>query len=380
MTRKKKVLCLVSLIALFGTSFLLIYLKSHAQDSFWQKDISEVHEFDDVRGKDLTRFDFSASPHLPATLWFNRETIWPAPQRMPKEFNSEGILRDAMNPGLGIRELHRQGITGKGVNVAIIDLPMYLGHPEFAGKVVAYFDTGCGSQERSMHGPSITSLLVGTNCGTAPDARVYYAATPGGSRDAMYDAKALDWVVEQNARLPAGEKIRIVSHSASPSGPRAKRTKNTSMYDEACAHAEAAGIMVLDGTRTKRGFVGPCWYDPNDPENVGKCTPGYRGPPRKAGEWAGRSECVLAPCAPRTMAEEYEKGEFSYHYCGTGGLSFSIPYAAGVLAMGWQVDPQLAPDDIKGLLFESAYVRPDGTKIINPREFIRLVKGAKREK
>jgi hypothetical protein len=44
--------------------------------------------------------------------------------------------------------------------------------------------------------------------------------------------------------------------------------------------------------------------------------------------------------------------------------------------MGWQVNPRLTPDEIKRLLFESAYVRPDGAKIINPQEFIRMVKKA----
>lgn len=338
--------------------------------------VSVVRPFDDVRFKNLRSLDLSSRPGLPDTLWFNETTVWPKASRMPSGRSPQTILSEGMNPGLGVRELHRQGVTGKGVNVAIIDLPMYADHPEFAGKVIAYHDLGCGSQESSMHGSSVTSLLIGANCGSAPDARVYYAATPGGSLDAMYDAKALDWVVEQNSRLPTGDKIRLVSVSAIPSGLGAMRTKNTKMWDEACARAEAAGIMVLDGTRTSRGFVGPCWYDPNDPENVSKCTPGYWGPPTMASEWRERSrlsECILAPCAPRTMAEEYNKGEFSYHYCGTGGLSLSIPYCAGVLAMGWQVNSHLTPGDIKSFLFKSAYLRPDGARIIDPKEFIRTV-------
>jgi hypothetical protein len=50
------------------------------------------------------------------------------------------------------------------------------------------------------------------------------------------------------------------------------------MWDEACARAEAAGIMVLDCSNTDRGFIGPCWYDPSDPENVAKCTTGFPRP------------------------------------------------------------------------------------------------------
>ncbi|MGA2094425.1 MAG: S8 family serine peptidase, partial [Sedimentisphaerales bacterium] len=131
----------------------------------------------------------------------------------PKNIDPNGIMDKAMNPGLGVHKLHQQGITGKGVNVAIIDQPLYRNHPEFAGKIVEYFDAGCKS-EASMHGPAVASLLAGTNCGTAPDANVFYAAAPSWTKDTAYQAKALDWIVEQNAKLPAGQKIRVVSVSA----------------------------------------------------------------------------------------------------------------------------------------------------------------------
>ena len=82
-----------------------------------------------------------------------------------------------MNPGLGIRNLHAQGITGKGITVAIIDHPMLLEHPEFQGKVVKYYDLGTNLLV-SMHGPAVTSLLVGNNIGTAPDAESLLRGSP----------------------------------------------------------------------------------------------------------------------------------------------------------------------------------------------------------
>ena len=187
--------------------------------------VESVKEFDDVRNKDLSKIDLSKRKRLIRTLQFNQKTIWPGPEKIPLSIDPNQLLTSGMNPGLGIRELHRQGITGKGVNVAIIDQPMYLDHPEFAGKIVAYHDVGCGS-ESSMHGPAVTSLLVGTNCGTAPDARVYYVAAPSWTNDTAYQAKALDWIVEQNERLPVSEKIRVVSVSAAPSGPGSPFEKN----------------------------------------------------------------------------------------------------------------------------------------------------------
>ncbi|GAH06138.1 unnamed protein product, partial [marine sediment metagenome] len=174
------------------------------------KPITSVKPYDDVRWKDLSKLDLSRDKRLIHSLTFNKLTVWPEQAKMPPGGDPNKILTDALNPGLGVRGLHQQGITGKGVNVAIIDQPVYLVHPEFAGKIVEYYDTGCETDESSMHGPLVASLLVGTNCGTAPGARVYYAAAPSWKMDSAYYAKGLNWIIEQNKNLPVSEKIRVV--------------------------------------------------------------------------------------------------------------------------------------------------------------------------
>ena len=334
--------------------------------------INTVVEYQDVRFKDMSHIDLSARPALPATLWFNQKTVWPA--QMP--VNTADLLNSAMNPGLGIRKLHEAGRTGKGVNVAIIDQPLYQDHPEFAGKIAAYHDVGCQS-ESSMHGPAVTSLLVGTKCGTAPGARVYFVAAPSWTADTAYQAKALDWIIEQNAQLPANEKIRVVSVSAAPGGRGSPFDKNTELWDPACERAEKAGMLVLDCTE-HHGFIGPCFYDASDPENVAKCKPGFPSRPGVSNAQRSPSQVVLVPCSPRTTAEEYVKGECGYQRCGQGGLSWSIPYCAGVLALGWEARPDLTGQQMRELLFQSAHKTADGWLIINPPEFIRLVKASRR--
>ncbi len=330
--------------------------------------VESVEEFDDIRSKDLSKLDLSKRKKLIQTLQFNQKTIWPAPEKMPVGVGPNQLLTGGMNPGLGVRDLHHQGITGKGINVAIIDQPMYLDHPEFAGKIAAYYDTGCG-EESSMHGPAVTSLLVGTNCGTAPNARVYYAAAPSWKKDTAYEAKAMDWIIQQNEKLPVSEKIRVVSVSAAPTSPHT-RDKNRHMWEPARRRAEAAGIMVLDCT-TEYGFAGTCWYNSRVPESVAGCTPGH---PKEGAYFSPDS--ILAPAWGRTIAEEEKKGDFGYIY-GRGGESWTTPYCAGVLALGWQIRPELTPDQMRELLFESAYTNKDGAKIIDPEKFIRLVKKAK---
>jgi hypothetical protein len=333
--------------------------------------VDSVKEFDDVRFKDLRSIKPSVVAAVIRTLTFNEKTVWPDTNNMPPAKKPDSLLANAMNPGLGVRQLHKQGITGKGVNVAIIDQPLYQDHPEFKGKIIAYHDVGCQS-ESSMHGPAVASLLVGTNCGTSPDAKVFYVAAPSWTKDTAYQAQALDWIIEQNAKLPADQKIRVVSVSAAPSGPGSLFDKNQQMWDEAYSRAEAAGILVLDCTQ-HRGFIGSCWLNAASPDDINLCKPGYPSKPT-IGFRAGN---LLAPTSPRTTAEQYNKDQFSYQYCGEGGLSWAIPYVAGVLAMGWQVNPGLGPEKMKEILFNSAATGQNGAKIIDPQRFIGMVKTAK---
>ena len=329
-----------------------------------------------MRFQDLTKVNGNLDNSLIETLWFDESTKWPAIYAD----TAHQILEQGMNPGLGIRNLHKQGITGKGVNVAIIDQNMVLDHPEFQGKIVKYFDTGTKqpADEGSMHGPAVTSLLVGEAIGTAPGAKVFYAAAPTWTGDAQYYADALNWIIAENKKLPVGEKIRVVSVSAAPSGAGSPFTANNSAWDVAYERATKAGILVLDCT-TDHGITAPCYYDLDDPDNVSKCTPGWPGMETR---WPGRPGIenlsmpgqIYIPTSFRTTAEEYSQGDFAYQYTGRGGLSWSIPYLSGVLALGWQVRPDLTGTQLLDILYKSAYVTDDGLKIINPAAFIDMVK------
>ncbi|MBF0553558.1 MAG: hypothetical protein HQK96_03265 [Nitrospirae bacterium] len=299
------------------------------------------------------------------TLIYDETTTFALPNRPM----AEKVLREGMNPGLGIRQIHKQGITGKGVNVAIIDqnLAQDFAHPEYAGKILRYADMGIrqlSPSRGSFHGPAVTSLLVGTQIGTAPDARVFYASTnvdvsDPKSIDAKHYADALEWIIAQNRLLPAGQKIRVVSVSAAPSGAGSPFTKNQAMWDVAVSHARQEGILVLDCTE-QNGITLRMLYDYDNPDDAAKITPIGASPNR-----------IFAP-VNRTIAKEYENGKFSYIYSGKGGLSWTIPYVAGVLAMGWQLRPDLTGDQMVELLLESAFEK-DGNKIINPAEFIKRV-------
>lgn len=350
-------------------------LRGMAENDFQKvRPIDSVKAHQDVRWKDMSRLDLREPAEMIPTLWFNQKSVWPEAARLPAGVDPNALLEAGKNPGLGVRELHRQGITGKGVSVAIIDYRLHRGHPEYKGKIAEFHDLS-GQSHGSMHGPAVASLLVGTECGTAPEATLYFVAVPDGEADAAKFAEGLDWIVATNETLASESKIRVVSVSAGPSGPAARPMRNGEKWDQAMERAQAAGLLVLDCTR-HHGFLGPCNLDPAHPEDPARCTPvPARG---ETDFFAGR---LLAPVGPRTTAEEYDRGSYGYQYCGLfketvqfNGTSWTCPYVAGVLALGWQVRPDLSAAQMRRLLVDSAFVRPDGAKIIHPAAFLDRVR------
>lgn len=288
------------------------------------------------------------------------------------EDEAAALLEACKDPGLGVRSLQARGITGRGVNVAILDQPLLTDHPEFADRIAAYYDTGCEGETASMHGPAVASLLAGKTIGVAPDANIYYAAWPSWLKDSRYAADALDWVLEQNEALPEGEKIRIVSVSAAPGN--AEMFQNADLWDAAVARAEQAGLLVLTvegaGVEKTRLVPYPAVLARNDRDNPAACRSGFADSDEHA---ETGSNTLALPCSYRTTAEEYTAGQFGYTHYGQGGLSWGIPYCAGVMALGWQVDPTLTGDEIMRYLLSTAATGTDGNSIIDPVQFIQTL-------
>ena len=287
--------------------------------------------FLDVRGMDLSKSDpVQLSDNL-ETLCFNLDTLWP--EKLATKPGS--ILESGKDPGLAVRRLQSKGLTGKGVRVAVIDQAMNRDHPEYAGRIQSYRDFGC-TEIPSMHGPAVASIVVGKTVGVAPDAELVFAAVDMSRLDATPLAKALDWILETNAGMPPGKRVKVVSVSACPSGPHSK-FRNGDLWETAVSRAEREGILVLDCTTIRHRVASAHWM-------------GNRQQPAalEAGTANGSSHGWLgwelfAPASGRTLAEELSSGGNGYQYDGRGGQSWAVPYVAGILALGQQVAPEMSP-------------------------------------
>ena len=340
-----------------------------------------VYPGDDFRNRDLRNYDFSQTKESIHSVSFNENTIFPSTVRKA----ALRVMERGANPGLGIRGLHGRGITGKGVNVAIIDEPLDMGHPEYKGKIAEYKDFGSGAAS-SAQGPAIAGLLAGDSMGTAPGVNIYYAAVPAWEMyDAQYYASALDWIIEINAGLPEGEKIKVACISPNPENPLP--WINVDKYLASFMRAEKEGILVLDCTNEHGAVLGACSRDYENPEDVSLCKPKgayriaiapyhYDGEARDIylDEEEADENMLRVPISCKTLPETVELADgshaYKYRYDSKGQLSWALPYAAGVLAMGWQVRPGLGGDEMMEILFDTAQIDSKGNKYICPEAFI----------
>ena len=312
----------------------------------------------DLRSYDLSDLDLSKSYNDLMYADFDSQTIWPPTDRMPKNFDWQQIMELGKNPGLGIRQLHAQNITGHGVGIAIIDQTLLVDHQEYTEQLRLYEEASNiqgGWLETQMHGPAVASIAVGKTTGVAPGADLYYIAynmcysSSDESIDYSCLAQSVYRILEVNKTLPQDRKIRVISMSIGWM-PESKG------YDEITAatkEAKDAGLLVIcSSVEAVHGFkFHALGREPlADPDQFESYEPGLW--------WAQQyyegeqfSDRLLVPMDSRTTASLGGIDEYVFYR--EGGWSWSIPYIAGVYALAAQVKPTITPDEFWRLALQT---------------------------
>jgi hypothetical protein len=298
----------------------------------------------------LTELDLSESTSDLLFADFDSKTQWPPSEQMPADFDWQKILEMNKDPGLGIRALHNQGITGKGVEIAIIDQTLLVDHIEYKDRIRVYEEaediTG-GWLDSSMHGAAVASIAVGKTTGVAPDADLYFIAT-GICSEGTYEtndfaclAKSIWRIIEINNSLPAEHKIRVLSISVGW-GPESKG------YEEVMAainKAKEANIFVLNTSLSHThglNFHGLGRTPLSDPNDFWSYQPGLWWQDFFYKEGLS-SATLLVPMDSRTTASP--TGTEDYVFYRQGGWSWAIPYLAGMYALTVQIKPEITPEE-----------------------------------
>jgi hypothetical protein len=295
------------------------------------------------------------------------------------------------NPGLGIRKLHENGITGKGIGIAIIDQALLVDHIEYKDQLRMYEEIhGTKNQNASMHGPAVASIAVGRTVGVAPNADLFYINSDLGtiffaikrlvfkkaSVSPKWYAKSIYRILEINKTLPAEKKISVISISF---GSYEKS------FLKAIAKAKEEGVFVISSSLNETHhlkFQGLGRESLSNPDDFNSFLPGsfwannfYRNPNMF-------DSTLLVPMDSRCTASP--SGKKSYTFYSTAGVSWSIPYIAGLYALACQVKPDITPQEFWKKALETGdeiRINKNSTeykfgKIVNPVKLVESLKGS----
>jgi subtilisin family serine protease len=178
-------------------------------------------------------------------------------RRPPPLGASRDSASDPVNPDPQVRQLHAQGITGRGIGIAVIDSFLLTDHQEYRDRLRWYDEIdGWRGDPAGWHGTAVASIAVGRSVGVAPEADLYFVglgviwanqpvgswfAAPGRAvHTGQHQALAIRRILEINRRLETDRKIRVISMSIGW-GPRW-------LSDTAAAVDEARRVGILVST------------------------------------------------------------------------------------------------------------------------------------
>jgi hypothetical protein len=294
----------------------------------------------DLRGWDVSSIDITQRKDDLLHADYDSKTIWP--KALPDGFDPVKIMDLGRNPGLEVRALHAAGVTGKGVGIAIIDQGLLVDHVEYKDRIRLYEEIHSGDRSAAMHGPAVASIAVGKTVGVAPEADLYYIAETHGvfdgkggfAWDLSWLAKSIDRIVEINEGLPKENKIRVISISLGIS----ERLGNGALALEAIRRAREKGIYTaFVGSDPYFGMGRGPYADPDSPTSY------LPGAFLAKSFYSGNSLSGIGiPMDARCTASP--TGIEDYVFYSEGGMSWTVPYVAGLFALACQVKPDVTPE------------------------------------
>ena len=280
--------------------------------------------------------------------------------------------------------LWREGVTGAGVNVAILDTGIYAGHPDLQGRVVHCedFSHEAGGPARCAdtfgHGTFMAGLVAGDGAssngkyvGAAPGAGLVSVKVAGydGSTDVSHVLAGIQWVVANRGTYG----IRVLNLSL---GTDSAQDYRLSPLDFAVEKAWRAGIVVVVSAGNTGPNSGTVMKPGDDPyvitvgasNDEGSVATGDDRVPIFSGRGPTRSNGLAKPdiVSPgvHTISLRSPGSAIDQKFGSTAtvdgsyfrgtGTSMSTATVSGVVAQILQRNPTLTPDQVKSRLISTA--------------------------
>lgn len=292
----------------------------------------------EFRGYDLSQLAVSYEDILSSV--FDSTTKWP--NDFLENVDMDKIMDYGKNPGLDIKKLHQEGLTGKDMNVAIIDTRLLIDHCEFGDRIVHYEEMYDMSGPAHYHGTPIASILAGKNVGIIPEANIYYFAYTEGIIDYneayLHFSNAIKKIIEINKNLPDKKKIKVVSVSSGWDS----ETENGKKVTEAIELAKKEGLFVITAKLkdTHNLYYDGAIREPlSDPDLFGS----YKLKDYIFPFYQDKKDILLIPMDARYIASA--TGNENYIMYTRGAWSMVVPYVSGLYVLACQVNENITPDE-----------------------------------
>lgn len=285
--------------------------------------------------------------------------VWPDVQTRP--------CLDVAVPAVGADLAHQQGLTGKGIVIAVIDTGIDP-HPDLikpTSRIVGWHDLVNGKSkpyDDEGHGTHVAGIIAGNGyqengkyTGVAPDALLVgvKALDKMGSGPISRVIAGIQWVVEHK------EKYRIKALNLSLGAPP-EQGYRTDPASKAVNAAWKAGILICAAA----GNSGPRQRTITTPGispliiTVGSIDDQGTIPRAddEIADFSSRGPTIDRLAKPDLVAPGAKITSLKPGggYIELSGTSMATPVVTGAAALLWQKDPDLTPDQIKKLLTATA--------------------------
>jgi subtilisin family serine protease len=268
------------------------------------------------------------------------------------------------------------GLTGKGVNVAVLDTGIEIAHPDLGDDLIAQkcfnhgtcppnqTDESLSAQDENGHGTHVAGIISGRGTiapsGIAPDAgivavRILNRAGSGWTSDVV---EGIEWVVNNRAAF----KIKVINMSLGGGGYETicdDDNANTILYADAIARAHQAGITIFAASGNEgltNQIMAPACVsgviavgNVHDTATDQYVWPGCTDTNAKVDQvtCSSNSGMELDLLAPGTSIVSAGLGGGQVSLSGT---SMATPHAAAVAALMLEAKSDLTPDEIEVIL------------------------------
>lgn len=226
-----------------------------------------------------------------------------------------------------VKEVHKLGIDGRGLNVAVIDFTFEI-VPNELKECLVYFKNCNENAEVHFHGTTVASQLCGKNLGVAPKANLWFYGTgQGKNKTKKDDILALKDIYEKNKK---GANIKVINISGS-------KYKENPEFIDIYNKLSYQGCYLIDSDIFGKDFTS-INQDINTKEYY------YSDwQIMSMDEKELKSKIAIPTGGKMTPLVTTEN---DYLYCGQATYSWSIPVLTGYFVLALQVNHDLTYDEL----------------------------------